>query len=180
MPAGSRSTRSPTSAWCCSSVAESRSVAGTLWLDGLTASVAAAALGAALLLEVVLRTTEGSRAAVATNLAYPLGDVLLLSAVFGVFALAGWKIERRWLVLALGVLATTVADGIFLFTVDTYEEGAAVDVLWPASSLLIAAAAWVGTRASEACGSRDALCSQFPQFARSSRSPSSSSTTSAA
>jgi diguanylate cyclase (GGDEF)-like protein len=123
-----------------------RSVAGTLWLDGLTASVAAAALGAALLLEVVLRTTEGSRATVATNLAYPLGDVLLLSAVFGVFALAGWKIERRWLVLALGVLATTVADGIFLFTVDTYEEGAAVDVLWPASSLLIAAAAWVGTR----------------------------------
>jgi diguanylate cyclase (GGDEF)-like protein len=123
-----------------------RAVAGTLWLDGLTASVAAAALGSAVLLEVVLRTTEGSRAAIATNLAYPLGDVLLLSAVFGVFSLTGWRIERRWVVLGLGVLATTIADGIFLFMVDTYEEGMAVDVLWPASTLLIAAAAWIGTR----------------------------------
>jgi diguanylate cyclase (GGDEF)-like protein len=123
-----------------------RSVAGTLWLDGLTASVAAAALGAAVLLEVVLRTTEGSRGAVATNLAYPLGDVLLLSAVFGVFSLTGWRVERRWLVLGLGVLATTIADGIFLFQWDTYQEGDPVDVLWPASTLLIAAAAWVETR----------------------------------
>lgn len=123
-----------------------RSVAGTLWLDGLTASVAAAAFGTAVLLEVVLRSTEGSRSAIATNLAYPIGDVLLLSAVFGVFSLTGWKVERRWLVLGLGVLATTIADGIYLFQVDTYQEGMAVDVLWPASTLLIASAAWVGTR----------------------------------
>jgi two-component system, cell cycle response regulator len=122
-----------------------RSVAGALWLDGLTASVAAAALGAAVLLEVVLRTAEGSQAAVATNLAYPLGDVLLLSAVFGVFSLAGWRIERRWLALGLGVLATAVADGVYLFHVDTYQEGWTIDILWPASALLIASSAWVRT-----------------------------------
>jgi two-component system, cell cycle response regulator len=123
-----------------------RAVTGALWLDGLMASVAAAALGAALLVEVVLRTTEGSPSAVATNLAYPLGDVLLLSAVFGVFSLAGWRIERRWLVLGLGVLATTIADGIFLFHIGTYVPGSKVDVLWPASNLVIAAAAWIGAR----------------------------------
>jgi len=123
-----------------------RPVAGALWLDGLTAAVAAAALGAAILLEVVLRTAEGSRAAVATNLAYPVGDVLLLSAVFGVFSLTGWRIERRWLILGLGVLATTVADGIYLFRVDSYQEGSKLDILWPASSLLIAAAACVRAR----------------------------------
>jgi diguanylate cyclase (GGDEF)-like protein len=122
------------------------SVAGALWLDGVTASVAAGAFGAAVLIEVVLASAEGSRAAVATNLAYPLGDVLLLSAVFGVFSLAGWQIERRWLVLGLGVLATTVADAVYLFHVDTYQEGSAIDVLWPLSSLMIAAAAWVRTR----------------------------------
>ena len=122
-----------------------QSVTGALWLDGLTASVAAAALGAAVLLEVVLRSAEGSRAAVATNLAYPLGDVLLLSAVFGVFSLAGWRIERRWLLLGLGVLATAIADGVYLFQVDTYQEGSAIDVLWPLSSLLLATAAWVRT-----------------------------------
>jgi diguanylate cyclase (GGDEF)-like protein len=97
------------------------------------------------LLEVVLRSAEGSRAAVATNLAYPLGDVLLLSAVFGVFSLAGWRIERRWLLLGLGVLATAIADGVYLFHVDTYQEGSAIDVLWPLSSLLLATAAWVRT-----------------------------------
>src|SRR5207247_1466028 len=56
------------------------SITGTLWLDGVTASLAAGALGAAVLVEVVLGTTSGSTSAVATNLAYPLGDVLLLSA----------------------------------------------------------------------------------------------------
>jgi hypothetical protein len=120
-----------------------RAVSGTLWLDGLTASVAAAALGAAVLVEVVLRTTEGSLSFVATNLAYPLGDVLLLSAVFGVFSLTGWRIERRWLILGLGVLATTIADGIFLFQGDSYGPGDKVDILWPASTLLMAGAAWV-------------------------------------
>ena len=122
-----------------------RAIARPLWLDGLTASVAAAALGAAVLLEVVLSTAQGSRAEVATNLAYPLGDVLLLSAVFGVFSLAGWRIERRWLLLGLGLLATAIADGVYLFTVDTYREGTALDLLWPLSSLLIATAAWVRT-----------------------------------
>ena len=120
-------------------------IARPLWLDGLTASVAAAALGAAVLLEVVLSTAHGSHAELATNLAYPIGDVLLLSAVFGVFSLAGWRIERRWLVLGLGLLATAVADGVYLFTVDTYQAGAPIDVLWPLSSLLIATAAWVRT-----------------------------------
>ena len=122
-----------------------RTVAGALWLDGITASAAAAALGAAVLLEIVLRSAEGSQAAIATNLAYPLGDVLLLSAVFGVFSLAGWAVERRWLVLGLGVLATAIADGIYLFHVDTYQEGSRIDILWPASSLLLAGAAWVRT-----------------------------------
>ena len=123
-----------------------RSLGGTLWLDGITASVAVAALGAAVLVELVLRTSEGSPSAIATNLAYPLGDVLLLSAVFGVFSLSGWRLERRWLVLGLGVLATAVADGVYLFRIDSYVEGTALDILWPASTLLIAAAAWVGAQ----------------------------------
>ncbi len=125
-----------------------RSITGMLWLDGIIASVAAAAVGAAVLVEVVLRTTEGSLSVVATNLAYPLGDVLLLSAVFGVFSLARWRPGRLWLLLGLGVLATAIGDAVYLFqyAAGTYVQGNVLDVLWPASMILIATAAWVGER----------------------------------
>jgi diguanylate cyclase (GGDEF)-like protein len=122
----------------------SRSIAGALWLDGITAALAAAALGAAVLVELVLETTDGPLSTVATNLAYPLGDVLLLSAVFGAFSLTGWKPGQRWLLLGLGMLGLTLADAIFLFQTanGTYVRGTWIDVLWPAGMLVIASAAW--------------------------------------
>jgi two-component system, cell cycle response regulator len=125
-----------------------RSIGGTLWLDGVTASLAAGALAAAILVELVLESTEGSVSTVVTNLSYPLGDVLLLSAVFGVFSLSRWRPGLRWFLLGFGVLATTLADAVYLFQTasDTYVEGTWVDVFWPAGLLLIAAAAWAADR----------------------------------
>jgi diguanylate cyclase (GGDEF)-like protein len=125
-----------------------RSIGGTLWLDGLTASLAAGALAAAILVELVLESTEGSLSTVVTNLAYPLGDVLLLSAVFGVFSLSRWRPGLRWVLLGLGVLSTALADSVYLFqsSEGTYVEGTWIDALWPASLLLIAAAAWATDR----------------------------------
>jgi predicted membrane channel-forming protein YqfA (hemolysin III family) len=49
---------------------QARAVGGTLWLDGVTAALAAAALGAAVLVQLVLGSTEGSVSTVVTNLAY--------------------------------------------------------------------------------------------------------------
>ena len=48
---------------------------GNLWLDGVIASLAVAALGAAVVFDEVLKSTGGSTLVVATNLAYPLADV---------------------------------------------------------------------------------------------------------
>jgi two-component system cell cycle response regulator len=128
--------------------ARARSIGGTLWLDGVIASLAAAAVAAAVLVELVLKSTEGSLSTVVTNLSYPLGDVLLLSAVFGVFSLTGWRPGTRWLLLGLGVLSTALADSVYLFQTSerTYVEGTWVDVFWPAALLLIATAAWSGDR----------------------------------
>ena len=128
-----------------------RSIGGTLWLDGATAALAAASLGAAVLVELVLHSTEGSTSTVVTNLAYPLGDVLLLSAVFGVFSLTGWRPGRRWLVLGLGALATAVADAVYLFqsSAGTYVEGTWIDILWPTAMLLVAWSAWMPDRTRE-------------------------------
>jgi two-component system, cell cycle response regulator len=105
-------------------------------------------LSAALLFELVLVTTEGSPATIATNLAYPLGDVLLLSAIVGVFALSGWRPGLRWAILGAGIVCTFVADAVYLFqsAEGTYVDGTWIDVLWPSSMLLLASAAWVADR----------------------------------
>lgn len=124
--------------------ARARSLSRAVWIDGITAALAMASLAAAVLVEAVLRTTSGSAAVVVTNLAYPIGDMLLLALVVGVFALCQWRPGRAWLLIgaALGLMA--VADGSYLFetAAGTYTEGTILDALWPAGMLLLAAAAW--------------------------------------
>ena len=68
--------------------------------------------------------------------------------MFGVFSLTGWRPGPRWLVLGLGILATTAADAVYLFQSSngTYVEGTWVDILWPAAMLLIASSAWLPDR----------------------------------
>jgi two-component system, cell cycle response regulator len=121
-----------------------REFRASLWLDGVITALAVAALGAALVLQPVLETTEGSLAAVATDLAYPLGDLLLLAFVIAVVALTGWRPGRAWAFIGAGLAATAVADGVYLYQAahGSYVEGTALDALWPASVLLVGYAAW--------------------------------------
>jgi two-component system cell cycle response regulator len=117
----------------------------SIWLDGVTVALAAGAAGAAFLLEVALDHTEGEPLAVATNLAYPLGDVVLLALVVGVFSLVGRDAGLEWAVIGGAFIATAVADAIYLWmsAVGTYQEGSLLDVLWPLMGILLAIAAWV-------------------------------------
>ena len=116
----------------------------TLWLDGLLAATAAAALAASVLVEVVVNSTHGSRLVVLTNMAYPLGDVLLLGLLVFVFSVTRWRPGRAWGLIAAGLLCNTVGDAIFLYqtAVGTYAEGTYLDLAWPLSLVLIALAAW--------------------------------------
>ncbi len=117
----------------------------SVWLDGVSVALAVGAVGAAFLLEVALDHTEGQPLAIATNLAYPLGDVVLFALVAGVFWLAGRAAGLEWVVIGLALLATGVADAIYLWTsaIGTYEEGTLLDILWPLMGILLAVAAWV-------------------------------------
>jgi diguanylate cyclase (GGDEF)-like protein len=112
-----------------------------LWLDGVISGLAAAAVGAALVFGVVA-STEGSFAAVATNLAYPLGDLLLLIFIAAVMVVAGRGAGWTWRVLALGFAVWVVADTIYLYqvAVGTYEEYTLLDAAWPAAYVLFAIA----------------------------------------
>lgn len=121
-----------------------RGVGAALWIDGLTAVLAMGALGSAVLVDAVLESTEGPPSTVATNLAYPLGDVLLLSLVVGAFALTGWQPGRAWLLIGTALAVFALGDSVYLFQTarGTYVEGTLLDVTWPAALLLIAYAAW--------------------------------------
>jgi two-component system, cell cycle response regulator len=116
----------------------------SLWLDGLTAALAAGAVGASALLEVVVSSTHGRPIVVLTNLSYPLGDILLLALVVFVCVITGWRPGRSWALIGLALILNTIGDGIYLYLSanGSYTEGGVLDVLWPASLILIGLAAW--------------------------------------
>ena len=116
----------------------------SLWIDGLVAGVTVAAIGEVLVFQPVLHTSGGTSLEVATDLAYPLADLLLLSLVFGVFAMTGWRPGRAWTLIGAGLAAAVAADCIYAYQAAhaAYVEGTALDALWPAATLLIGYAAW--------------------------------------
>jgi diguanylate cyclase (GGDEF)-like protein len=115
-----------------------------LWMDGAIAALGTAALGAALLFEFVSDRTSGSTIEVATTLAYPFGDVLLVSLIVGVIALTRWRPGRTWTLLLGGLAVMAVAD--VAFTLQSYEAtvpgGEWVEPIYIFSAVLLGAEAW--------------------------------------
>ena len=116
-----------------------------LWLDGVVAALAAACVSAVFLFEPLIGSSAEPGSLLLTDVAYPVGDLLLLAVVTGVFGLTGWRPGRSWTVLGAGFAATAIADGLFLYqaTLGSYVDGALLDALWPASTFLLGWAAWV-------------------------------------
>jgi two-component system cell cycle response regulator len=119
-------------------------VTAALWLDGLIAGLGLGALVAGLVLDPVLNSTGGSVAVVATNLAYPAGDLLLFLLVVMTISLMGWRPGWMWGLIALGLLVQIAADTVYLFQVaeGTYLENGWLETLWPLASLLLLAGMW--------------------------------------
>ncbi len=114
------------------------------WLDGLSAALAAAALSAAVGLDLVLKSLGGRPIEVATFIAYPVGDILILGAIVGALALCRLRSGRVFLWLAFGISSFCVADTLYLVAsaAGTYHVGIWFDVGWPAGMALVAVAAW--------------------------------------
>ena len=115
-----------------------------LWMDGLISALGTGALGAAFLVEFVADRASGSTAEVATTLAYPFGDVLLVALIVGVIALTRWRPGRTWTLLLGGLAVMAVAD--VAFTLQTYESnlpgGDWVEPIYLLSAVLLGAEAW--------------------------------------
>ena len=114
------------------------------WLDGAIAALSVSAVSAAIVFDTVLEHAAGEGAAIATALAYPLTDLVLLGLFVGALAGTGWRLDRAWVLLALGVTMFWLADSLYLVRTaeGTYESGGWFDAGWWAGLTLIAAAAW--------------------------------------
>jgi two-component system, cell cycle response regulator len=115
-----------------------------LWMDGVIAALGTAALGAAFVFDFVAEKATGSAVEVATTLAYPLGDIAMVSMVVGVVALTGWRPGRTWSLLLAGLSALVIADIAFTLqsTDATLPEGDWVDPIYLFAAVCLGATVW--------------------------------------
>jgi diguanylate cyclase (GGDEF)-like protein len=117
---------------------------GTIWLDGLIAALGVAALASVLVIVHISRGSRGSFAAIATNLAYPVGDLVLVMMLVVVFVMRGWRPGAPWWALGAGFGIFAIADTEYVLRVTsgTYVTGTPLDSLWLIGAFLVSAAAW--------------------------------------
>ncbi len=119
-------------------------IAARMWIDGLLAALTVAAVGVAVAFNPIVDATHGDATQTAINLAYPIGDLVLVGFVLTAFATQAWRPGTGWILLGLGAVLSAVGDTLFVYqdAVGSYREGSLVDVLWPAAMLCCVWAAW--------------------------------------
>jgi diguanylate cyclase len=125
---------------------EVRRLATLNWLDGVVAGLGAAALCAAFAFHTVASLTGKTALATAINLAYPVGDVLLLLLIVGGLTILSGRDRRPWLVVASGITAVVVGDTFNLFqsSASPSRVGAVLGgIAWPVAIYLISRAMWL-------------------------------------
>jgi diguanylate cyclase (GGDEF)-like protein len=116
------------------------------WLDSVIAALGAAAVCSALAFHSLLHSAGGGALAVATNLAYPVGDLLLLGLVVGSAAMLAGRSRAPWVLLGTGMALNAVGDTFNLFGagIGSSHVGVIVNgIAWPTAILLISMAMWV-------------------------------------
>ncbi len=119
-------------------------LAASTWLEGVVGALALASVAATAVFDPVVASMHGAVAEVATNLAYPTFDVVLLALVAAGFALQGARAGRAWLLLGVGILLMGAGDAVYLVQTanGTYSNGSWVNATWPLANAMIAFAAW--------------------------------------
>ncbi len=116
------------------------------WLDGAVAGLGAAAVCATFAFNRILQTVGGDGIALATHLAYPIGDVLLLALIVGGTALLPGRRHGPWLMLAAACALNAVGDTFNLFQSATSPSALGTvfnGIAWPTAILLISISVWL-------------------------------------
>ncbi len=111
-----------------------------MWLDGVIGASGAAAVAVAVLLAPALAGVTGELAEYATNLAFPVADIVLLALVVGVGGALGLRTDRALLTACAGLVLHLVGDVVYLNlqAVDRYVEGGPLDLTWLVGVALVA------------------------------------------
>jgi diguanylate cyclase (GGDEF)-like protein len=118
----------------------------TTWLDGAVAGLGAAAVCAEFSLRGLSSHLTGSTASVLTNLAYPVGDLVLLALVVAGSTVLPGRRKTRWLLLAAGYGLNAVGDTFNLLQSSggvTHVGDVFNAVAWPTSILLVSVSVWL-------------------------------------
>jgi diguanylate cyclase (GGDEF)-like protein len=121
------------------------------WLDGIIAGLGAAAVCAAFAFRGIMMDAGSSPLATVTNLAYPIGDLLLLSLVVGGCAVLPGRRRAAWLLLASGITLNVIGDTANLLqnSFGATRVGFIVNAIaWPTATVLMAMAVWLRVRPS--------------------------------
>ncbi len=127
---------------------ETRRLSSPSWLDGAVSGLGAGAVCAAFAFESIRHSARTSTLAAAVNLAYPIGDVLLLLLVVGGTAVISGRRKAPWLLLAIGFAVNIVGDtsNLLHHALGGSHLAVVVDAAaWPISTFLISLAMWLRT-----------------------------------
>jgi len=115
-----------------------------VWLDGVVAGLGAAAVSAAFAFDTIVRAIGGTTSTVAVNLAYPIGDLILLALAVGTLVVVPGR-PVRLLVFTAGCVLMAIGDTVYLVqsAAGTYQVGTLLDLTWPAAMFLMSFSVWV-------------------------------------
>jgi len=113
------------------------------WLDGVAVMLLVLAAGFAIVIEPVSHEADLGTFATVVDFSYPVLDLLLIGAILGVYGLLGWRPDRMWLLLGLGVVASASVDAVFAVqAAHRLVDDHPYDFVWTLAAFLLAAAAW--------------------------------------
>jgi len=122
----------------------SRDVQTAVWLDGLIAALAMAALASAVVLRAVLDQPDVSSLGMTVNYTYVVADAVLLGLVLVAFAASGWRPDQAWAWLGAALALFAISDSVYLrqSALGSYSGGGPLDAGWSLALLLVCVAAW--------------------------------------
>src|SRR3954452_15652086 len=113
-------------------------------LDGLIGALLLGGACAALLIDPIVHAAGTSTETILVNLAYPMGDAVILAFVLAVFLLTGWRPGRSWLLLVAGFAVNSLGDSYYVHqvAVGAWRDATLLDATFVVAVLLMAGAAW--------------------------------------